>query len=316
MPLPAFALALVVALAGPGISSAAQFPEREMDLVVNFGPGGTTDVAARAVANGMERLLRKPISVINMPGAMGTAAPSFLSKQKPDGYTMGVVTYSSVVIQPQLNRVDYTAGSFDYIAAIGRYRYGMAVRADSPLNTVSDLVKAARVGHGVTFGVPSAPNNLAMLVLAQVTGVKLSEVAYNSGPETTAALLAGHVDVTVQNPADLLPLIQAGRLRLLASAGPKRWPELPEVPTLMEQGFDIAIDSWMGFALPYGAPESVRLTLQDAAIRSVNNADVRAKLVAIGIEPMPLPGGRLEELLRLGRVETRRAMEAASIQRR
>lgn len=97
--------------------------EREIQLVVNYGAGGSTDVPARAFARGLERQLGKPVVVVNRPAAEGTIGPAFVATQRPDGYTMGVVTYSIVAIQPHVRDLPYTIDSFDFIAGYGRFRY-------------------------------------------------------------------------------------------------------------------------------------------------------------------------------------------------
>lgn len=291
---------LALALAAPAARAQPAFPEREVQLVVNFGAGGNTDVSARAFSRGLERQLGRPVVVVNRPGAEGTIGPAFLAQQRPDGYTIGVVTYSTVAIQPHLRELPYTLESFDFLAGYGRFRYGVVVRADSPHRTLEDLVRAAREGRGLFFGAPSAPNNLAMLELARLTGGRMEQVQYRSGAETVAALLGGQVEVIVQNPSDVVSQIQAGRLRLLASASPMRWREFPEVPTMKEAGFDVEIDSWLGVAGPRGLPPVVRARLEEAALAALRDAGVREQIAATGVDPEALPGAAYAALLAEG----------------
>src|SRR6218665_825553 len=202
---------LLLGLAGHALAQGPEaFPEREVTMVINYGAGGNTDVAARAIGNAMERLLKKPIVPNNRAGALGTLGVSYLAKQRPDRYTMGIVTSSTVAITPHLMKVDYKADDFDFIAGVARYRYGVAVRADSPYKSVADLVEAAKKGKGIFFGAPSAPNNLAMYELGRKTGGKFEEVTYKSGSETLSALIGGQVDVIVQNPSDIVPYVKTG----------------------------------------------------------------------------------------------------------
>jgi len=278
----------------------AEWPEREVQLVVNYGPGGNTDVSARAFAKGLERQLGKPVVVTNRPGAEGTIGPAFVATQRPDGYTIGVVTYSTVAIQPHLRDVPYTIGSFDFIAGYGRFRYGTTVRADSPYRTLDDLVRAAKEGNGLFVGAPSAPNNLAMFELARLTGARFEQVQYKSGAETVAALLGGHVDVIVQNPSDVLSQIRAGQLRLLASASPMRWPEFPDVPTMRQAGYDVEIDSWVGVAAPKGTPRSIVARLEEASLAALRDPTVAEQIAATGVDPEALPGSDYAALLAQG----------------
>jgi tripartite-type tricarboxylate transporter receptor subunit TctC len=290
------ALAAGMAVAGAG-AARADWPEREIQLVVNYGAGGNTDVSARAFARGLERQLGKPVVVVNRPGAEGTIGPAFVATQRPDGYTIGVVTYSTVAIQPHVRDVPYTIGSFDFVAGYGRFRYGVTVRADSPHRTLDDLVRAAKQGNGLFVGAPSAPNNLAMFELGRLTGGKFEQVQYRSGAETVTALLGGQVDVIVQNPSDVVAQIRAGQLRLLASASPMRWQEFPDVPTMREAGYEVEIDSWLGVAVPRGTPRPVLERLEAASLAALRDPAVAEQIGATGVDPQALPGKEYEALL-------------------
>ncbi|NMJ40690.1 tripartite tricarboxylate transporter substrate binding protein [Roseomonas sp. JC162] len=293
------ALAAGMAVAGAG-AARADWPEREIQLVVNYGAGGNTDVSARAFSRGLERQLGKPVVVVNRPGAEGTIGPAFVATQRPDGYTMGVVTYSTVAIQPHVRDVPYTIGSFDFVAGYGRFRYGVTVRADSPHRTLDDLVRAAKQGNGLFVGAPSAPNNLAMFELGRLTGGKFEQVQYRSGAETVTALLGGQVDVIVQNPSDVVSQIRAGQLRLLASASPMRWQEFPDVPTMREAGYEVEIDSWLGVAVPRGTPRPVLERLEAASLAALRDPAVAEQIGATGVDPQALPGKEYEALLARG----------------
>lgn len=302
-------------LASAGLVSAQSFPQREVNLIVNFGAGGATDVASRALAQGMEAPLGKPVIVQNKPGALGTLTPAYIAKQKPDGYQVGVVTYSTVAIMPHLMNLTYTIKDFEFVAGFGRFRYGVAVRADSPYQSIKDLVAASKAGKGIFFGAPSAPNNLAMFELGRVTGGKFEQISYKSGPETVTALLGGQVEVIVQNPSDILPHITSGKLRMLASASPMRWTELPNIPTMKEQGFDVEIDSWMGLAVPKGTPRPIVDKLQSAALDSVRSPEVAKRLTNLGVDPSPLTGKQYEDELQAGYVLMGKAIKAANLPR-
>lgn len=292
------ALAAPLLLALP--ARAQSFPDRPVTLVVNYGAGGNTDVSARALARGLERALGQPVVVTNRAGAEGTLGPAFVATQRPDGYTIGVVTYSTIAIQPHVRELPFTLDSFDVIGGYGRFRYGVVVRADSPYRSVADLVAAGRGANPVFFGAPSAPNNLALLELGRLTGAKFEQVTYRSGAETVVALMGRQVEAIVQNPSDVVPQIRAGQLRLLASASPMRWSEFPEVPTLKEAGFEVEIDSWLGIAAPRGLPDGVRAALENALLASLRDADIAGAVAATGVDPQALPGRDYAALLQAG----------------
>lgn len=293
----------------------SKYPEREMTLIINYGAGGNTDVAARAIGNAMADLLKQAVVPNNRGGAQGTLGVSSLAKQKPDGYTLGVVTFSTIAITPHLMNVDYTVDNFDFIAGVARYRYGVAVRADSPYKSVQDLINAAKRDKGVFFGAPSAPNNIAMFELGRKSGGKFEQVSYKSGAETVSALLGGHVDVIVQNPSDIVPHVKAGKMRLLASASPMRWKELPEVPTLKEQGFDVEIDSWIGLAFPKGTPAAIRERMEKVAMSAAASRQLAPILETAGVDPAALTGAEYRSKLIEGRDAMAIAIKAANLPR-
>lgn len=294
---------------------AARFPEREVTMIINYGAGGNTDVAARAIGNGMESILKKPVVPNNRGGAQGTLGVSSLAKQKADGYTLGIVTFSTIAITPHLMNVDYTVDNFDFIAGVARYRYGVAVRADSPYKTMQDLVTASKTGKGVFFGAPSAPNNIALFELGRKTGGKFEQVSYKSGAETVAALLGGHVDVIVQNPSDIVPHVKAGKMRFLASASPMRWKELPEVATLKEQGYDVEIDSWIGLAYPKGVPKDLRDKMERVAMTAAGSPQLAKIFETAGVDPATLSGAEYRQKLIEGRDAMGVAIKAANLPR-
>lgn len=298
---------------GAGAQQSASYPDRDLNMFVNYGAGGNTDVAARGLARGMESILKKTVIVQNRAGAQGTLGVSQLARQKPDGYTFGIVTYSTISITPHMMKVDYTVDDFDFIAGVGRFKYGVAVNAESPYKTLDDLVKASKQGKGVFFGAPSAPNNIAMFELGRTTGGTFEQVSYKSGAETVSALLGGQVDVIVQNPSDILPHVNAGKMRMLASASPMRWTEMPEVPTMKELGYDVEVDSWLGIAFPKGVDKSMRDKLEQVAISALGSEETSKVFVLGGMEPVAVSGAEYRKMLIEGREVMGKALKAANV---
>ena len=293
--------------------NAQAFPSHEVSMIVNYGAGGTTDVATRALAQTMEKILGKPIVVQNKPGALGTLTPAYVARQKPDGYQIGVVTYSTVAIMPHLMDLTYSMKDFEFIAGFGRFRYGIAVNADSPYQTLADLIAAAKEGKGLFFGTTSAPNNLAIFELTRLAGAQFEHISYKSGGEAVTALLSKQVHVIVQNPPDIMPHIKAGKLRMLASASPMRWPELPDVRTIKEQGFDIEIDSWLGLAVPKGTPAAIIKVLEDATLKAMSDPALSTRMTQMGVDPASLSAKQYVDILEKGYIEMGNAIKAAKI---
>ena len=129
------------------------------------------------------------------------------------------------------------------------------------------------------------------------------------------ALLSKQVQVIVQNPPDIMPQVKAGKLRMLASASPMRWPELADVPTIKEQGLDIEIDSWLGFAVPKGTPPAIVKVLEEATLKAMNDPALSERMTQMGVDPVALSGQQYLEILEKGYIEMGRAIKAAKIPR-
>lgn len=278
---------------------AAEFPEREIYMTVNYGAGGVTDNASRLLARAMEKHLGKPIVVQNRPGGQATIAPGFIMRQKPDGYNIGAITMAAMAIAPHLVQTPYNTDDFEYIGAYGRFRFGMAVRADSPYKNVADLVNAAKASpKPIFFGAPGAPQNVTMYELGRKTGAKFEQVLYKSGAETVMALISGDVEVLIQTPSEILPHVKSGKLRLIAAVSPARWPDLPDMPTVREQGFDMSLQSWMGLLAPKGTPKEVVNKLRDAMFAASKDPEFMQGLTNMGIDPLTLGGPEYVKLVK------------------
>src|SRR5690606_29543267 len=145
--------------------------------IVNFGPGGVTELTASALASGMEKDLGQPVVVQNRPGALGTLGPAYVSKQAPDGYTLGTVSASVVTTTPHLMNVAIKPEDLIQVAGFGKNRYGIVVKQDSPLKTIDDLVQGAKGEKSVLLGSPSTPNSLIFFDLGRKTGGKFELVS-------------------------------------------------------------------------------------------------------------------------------------------
>ena len=305
-----FALIISFSFGLFSLTAVAAYPEQEVQLVVNYGAGGVTDVGTRVLAKALEKQLKKPVVVVNKPGAQATLGPAFVARAKPDGYTVGVVTYASIAMVPHLIEVPYVINDFDYVGVFGRYRYGLVVNANSPYMTMTDFVEAAKKSpKPFFFGVPGAPQNIAFFELAKLTGAKLDQVLYKSGIEAVSAVASNQVATAIQTPSEVLPQVDSGRVRLLASLSPERWPDRPNVPTMKEAGYDIAIVSWLGLALPKGTPVEIVKRLETALEAAMKDPDLIKEMNTMGIDPVWLSGQAYKESIIKGYKEMRAQLE-------
>ncbi|MBO9354820.1 tripartite tricarboxylate transporter substrate binding protein [Bordetella petrii] len=307
-----FALLAACALAP---AAHAAYPDRPINMVVNFGPGGVTDLMARALASGMEKDLGQPVVIQNKPGALGTLGPAYVAKQAPDGYTLAIVSASVVTTTPHLMDVPVKPEDLVHVAGFGKNRYGIVVREDSPFKKVADLVEAAKGKQSVFFGSPSTPNSLIFFDLGRKTGGKFELISYKAGPEASLALLGGQVAVIAANPPDVMSHLQAGKLRLLASGSSQRWPEYPDVPTLKEAGYDVSVEAWAGVAVPAGTPQAVVDRLESSMKRALAMPEVQAKIRQIGADPEFMGGKAYTQYLMQEREKTGAIIKDAGIPR-
>lgn len=242
----------------PMAHAQSTYPNRPIELILPAGPGGTTDTAVRMLADKWRETLGQPVIVVNKPGAGGAVGAEAVAKAAPDGYTLLGAFDSITVALPIVNKVTYGFDSFSYLNGFGVGAIFFAVRSDSPWKTMKDFIAAAKkaekpmtyasYGYGVI-------THFTAERLWEIGDVKLQYVTYRSSPEAAVALLGGHVDMAVT--AGTGGVADNPNIRILGVAGAKRRPDLPDVPTLMEQGYDVSLEYISGILAPAGLPPDV-----------------------------------------------------------
>lgn len=302
------------ALVAPGIARAA-WPDREITILVAYGAGGSTDVSTRAVAAEAEKLLGVPIQIVNRTGGQGTSAPAQVATMRPDGHVMATAGMAALAILPHVLDLPYTLDSFAFLPGYARYLYGIAVPADSPITTMQELVAAGRQRR-VTFSAAGAPQNVGMFELNARLRTRFAFIPFPGGAEAVTAAIGKHVDFVIQNPPEMLPALQSGRLRLIASASDARWKEFPNVPTLREQGVDLAVDSVLGLVMPRGVPADRAEILSRAFLQAARNPAVAETLSRFGMIPAPVPAADFEAMQRRAFAEFGPHLREAGLARR
>lgn len=264
----ALSVTLTTALVLPG-AAWAEFPDRGIEVVVTFAPGGTPDVLARALAEGLQANLQHPVVVVNRLGAGGAVGGGSVARAQPDGYTLlfspALIASVVPVLQPAAG---FTAASFDPICQTFESQMALIVPADSPLKSVQDLVEAARKAPGkLTWGHAGRGSipHLTMLELSQTADIKVVEVPYKGDAETIPALLGGQIDFAPIT----LSSVPEGRVRIIGLFAPARNPAIPDVPTVKEQGFPVTATSFGGLFAPKGTPDAVKARLEAACKAAV-----------------------------------------------
>ena len=300
-----------LALSAPAIRHAAaqaeRWPVRELQLVTGFGPGGGTDLVARAIASHMEKTLGVPVVVRNTPGAGGTLGPTRIAQAKPDGYTFGLVGFSALVVAPLTMDLPYRPWeSFDFLGVTSELRIAMPVGPSLPqVRTLADFIAEAR-RRPLTFASTNPGSAVSFFDLQRIAGIQMTYVQIPSITEAATQVAGGHID-SYTGTSEMIGLVKGGNLRMLASASIDRWPEFPEVPTLIEQGYETATRQLIIWAGPAGLPAPVRDRLEAALLAAARDPEVLARQQSASIAPRPL--GRVEAMALMQ--EVRPGVEAA-----
>ncbi|MCW8084230.1 Bug family tripartite tricarboxylate transporter substrate binding protein [Sabulicella glaciei] len=285
-------------LAAPAVrAQGATWPDREITILVAYGAGGSTDVCTRALAGEAEKILGVPVQIVNRTGGQGTSAPAQVASMRPDGHTLATAGMAALAILPHVLDLPYTLDSFTFLPGYARYLYGIAVPAESPIRTAQDLIAQGRQRR-VTFAAAGAPQNIGMFELNKKLNTRFGFVPFPGGAEAVTAAIGRHVDFVVQNPPEMLPALQSGRLRLIASASDVRWKEYPDVQTLREQGVDLAVDSVLGLVGPKGIPQDRLERLNTALLQAARSPGVGETVSRFGMVPAPTPATEFEAMQR------------------
>ena len=278
--------ALVATLALGAV--AQDYPNHPITMVVPFPPGGVADITARPVAEAMGRFLQQAVVVENKSGAGGGVGMQYVSRAKPDGYTV-LLALSSISIIPEADKVLGRDPMFqlNQLVPIARFTADptvLAVRADSPYKSVSDLVEAAKKSPGaIPYG--SSGNygtmHVPMEMLSGAANVKMLHVPFTGAGPAVVALLGGQVEALSTGPSTVMGHVKAGKIRVLATWGESRHPALPDVPTLKELGYDAQFSQWTGLFVPAGTPEPVIAKLREAAKFAVDDASFKGALAKV-----------------------------------
>ena len=254
------------ALAATPLAARAEYPERPITLIVPWGPGGSTDLTGRALAQAAEKTLGQPIVIINKPGAATTLGMTELAGARPDGYTIGTLSSTTYMHPLRGRQVGYDPlKSFAYISYYGDNLIGVAVLADSKWKTLKDLIADGKGSPGkIKYGNAGVgtTQHLTTEKIQLDSGAKFTFVPQKGSAEAVAALLGGHLDF-ITEVSVWAPHVEAGKVRLLAVTTPKRSEGFPAVPTVFELGFE-SLRSVQAIIGPTGIPEPIRAKLEGA----------------------------------------------------
>jgi tripartite-type tricarboxylate transporter receptor subunit TctC len=279
----------LLSISGPA-SAQSDYPTHSIRIIVGFGAGGATDVAARILASKMSEELGQSLIVENRPGASTTIAGEAVAKSEPDGYTLFMAGNANAV-----NAVAESKLPFDVLRDFAPI--GIAVTSpsvlvahpDTGIKNVADIIAAAKANPGKVMYASAgaaAVSHLAGELLSYDQGIKLTHVPYKGSTQAMTDVLAGRVPIMFAPISTALPHIRSGKLLALAVTFPKRLDDLPETPTLAEAGIkNVDLSIWFGLVAPKGTPPDRLAKLGAAMDKTLTRDDVRKALSVQGIIP-------------------------------
>jgi putative tricarboxylic transport membrane protein len=264
------------------------YPSRPVRIVLPLGPGGVGDISARIVADKLSDKLGQRFFIENQPSPDGLVAGHTVLNSEPDGYTLLLLTGGIASSVPQYKEFPLDLKSLVPISSIGYFDCMMVVSAKSPYQNLTDFLKAANAKPGaLNVGTISAGGvqNLTANYFKQASGANFVIVPFRTTPDTVVALMRDDVQMVIDFYAALKPGLDSGQLRAIAWTGPKPSPALPDLPTASSQGVkDFHAASWNSLYAKVGTPQPVMDTLNKALHEVLADADVKQKLLALGID--------------------------------
>ena len=285
---------------------AQSWPTRPITMLVGFAPGGGTDTTSRIIAKRLSEALGQPVTVDNRPGAGGNIAQEMLGRAAPDGHTLMLSSLPSLAVAPHLvAKLPYDPlKDFAPVIMAVAFPNVLVVHAGVPANTLAEFVKLAKDKPGqINYGSSGigGAGHLAGELFRIVAKIELVHVPYKGGAPATTDLLAGQVTAIFSTPVSVLPHIKSGRLRALATTGPKRALTMPDLPTIAESGYPgYEATNWYGFTAPGKTPKEVVARLHKELFAILSDGSIREQLLSHGMEPAP---GTSEEFARYIRSE-------------
>jgi tripartite-type tricarboxylate transporter receptor subunit TctC len=255
---------------------AQTFPEKNITLLHAYSPGSSSSVTLRALGEAASRTLGKRIIIEDKPGAGGALAPTYMLKMgKPDGYTLSQLPQPILRI-PHIQKVEFDVlNDFTWIIRIVDYTYALVVRNDAQWRNLTELVNSAKANPGkltyATSGV-GVTMHMVMEELASMNGIKWVHAPHRTTSEMMNAVIGGHIDM-VAAAVSYAPLVDAGKIRVLAILGANRIKRWPQIPTAKEQGYDVNASSSYGIGGPKGMDPKIVKTLHDAFRKGLDDPD-------------------------------------------
>jgi tripartite-type tricarboxylate transporter receptor subunit TctC len=244
----------------------AAFPEKEVQIVIPWAPGGATDLVFRALAASTQKYLGQAVVIVNKAGGGGAVGYTEGMKAAPDGYTL-TSAVTPLTILPHQTKTAFTYANFEPIINVVSDPSMFLVRSEAPWKSLKEFLDHARKNPGmISVGNSGAGGGVHLVALAfeRAAGVKFNHIPFSGGGPSITALMGGHVNAVSVSPPEGVSQLQAGKLRIIALFSEKRFELFPNAPTVKEQGIDFTMGMWRGLVAPKGTPAAAIAKLHDA----------------------------------------------------
>jgi tripartite-type tricarboxylate transporter receptor subunit TctC len=294
--------ALAAGLAGfCALAQAQAWPSKQVHIVVAFPPGGSTDVAVRAVSELLTKSLGQPVVVENRAGAGGNIGAEYVAKQPADGYTI-LASADALTSNPHLYKMSIDPQKdFTPVVQLTRQPVVLAVHPSTGVNSVADLIAAAKAKPGMGFATSGAGSGQHIVGewFAKLAGINLTHVPYKGGGQAIVDLLGGQVPIGSLGSTPVIPHHKAGKLKIIAQTTATRSASLPDVPTYQEAGINgLVLDQWLGLFAPAGTPPDVIARLNAEVNKALTDPSLRERFAKSALDPV---GGSQEQFAKLYR---------------
>jgi tripartite-type tricarboxylate transporter receptor subunit TctC len=298
-----FGAAAALLLAAPAHAQTpdANYPSRQIKIIVSVAAGGGVDLSARIVADQLQKLWGHPVTVENRTGGSSNIAGEAVSKAEPDGYTLLATPPNTITANAVLFKsLNYDPAALEPVAILAVGPNVLAVKAASPAKSVPELIALAKAnslsyasqGNGAT-------SHLTMELFQSRTGTKITHVPYRGAAPAVNDLAGGHVDTMFCDLGTILPLHQGGKVRIIAAATLHRLAQLPEIPTIDESGVQgFSSTTFFSLMAPSKTPLPIRVKLNKAIVAAMQNPDVQARLKSIFVESSNLDVQQMGEFVK------------------
>ena len=318
---PIMVTCLAILAAALGCASAAQgqdWPARPIHLLVGFGAGGGTDIAARIVADPLGEILGQPVVVENRVSAGGIIAANAVAKAPKDGYLALMMSNAHVITPVMYKSLPYdSVNDFRMISMIGSAGLILVARPDFPASNLRDVISELKANPGkYNFASPGVgtTQHFAMELMNQMAGVQMQHIPFRGTPAATAALIGKQVDLMIELIQTVKEHVESGALKAIAVTSPQRFPSVPNVPTFAESGMpDYAVTSWYGLALTAGTPEPIVAKFSGALKQVLERPAVRDQITKVGALPKSSTPEELRELIATEIVRWQKVREKSGI---